>query len=122
MLQHKHHKKADSNPMRKLQFTVNFKTLSKIKYLLVFVVAFCLSLQNAKAQVTVTPARGGGALCAGVYTTLGNIVITEVVKSDFAAGGAGLTLIITAPAYDFNPGVGTLAFGTKEEYFSRLFF
>jgi hypothetical protein len=85
-----------------------FKPLSKIKFFPVFLFTFFLSFQNANAVVTVTPATGGGALCAGVYTTLGNIVIQEGANADIAVG-TGVTLILTAPAgYDFNPGVGTV--------------
>jgi hypothetical protein len=91
--------------MKKLPLTEIYRTQGQIKYILLLL-AFFLHFQSANA-VTVTAATGGGALCAGVYTTLGNIVITEAANGDFAVG-AGVTLILTAPAgYEFNPGVGT---------------
>jgi hypothetical protein len=75
-------------------------------------IAFML-FSNANAAVVITPATGGGGLCAGVYTTLGNIVITEGANTDFGGGVAqnNVTLILTAPAgYDFQPGVGAVSF------------
>src|SRR4051812_35636758 len=100
-------KRAVSNLMGKLQLKGFFKTLIKLKYLLVILVVFFLSFQNGTAQVT--QATGGGALCAGFYSPLGNIVVAETANGDFATG-TNVTLILTAPAgYDFNPAVGSVS-------------
>ncbi len=68
----------------------------------IFFLAFILSCftYTGFAQVTVTPAGGGTLICytsavggsTPLCTTLGNIVITETVNTDFAVGGDVLTL------------------------------
>lgn len=78
-----------------------------------------LSVTMLYASVTVTPATGGTSISADnsatatspAWTTLGNIVITEVVKTDFAASQTNATLIFTAPTgWTFNTGVGSVTF------------
>jgi hypothetical protein len=66
---------------------------------------------NTYSQVSVTPASGGinisgtraeNGTPGNIWTTLGNIVITESANSDFATG-TNVTLILTAPAnWKFN--------------------
>lgn len=77
-----------------------------------FVFCFFVFLFNQTyANVTVTPASGGGSLCASSYTTLGDIVILEGANGDIAGSQTNVTLILTAPSgYQFNPGVGSVSF------------
>ena len=79
-----------------------------------------LCAADALANVAVTAAPGGTGLSADTaqnavaptFTTLGNIVISEVAKADFAdTAGVGKTLVLTAPSgWQFNAGTGTVAF------------
>lgn len=65
----------------------------------------------AHATVVVTPASGGTCLnlSPGSFTTLGNIVITEVSKADFPVQ-TSTTLILTAPTgFEFQAGAGTVS-------------
>ena len=78
-----------------------------------FVVLFTLSI---KANVIVTAATGGGSLCSGSYTTLGDIIITEGATTDITASQNNKTLILTAPTgYEFNPGVGSVTFKASRD-------
>src|SRR5262245_44587072 len=71
------------------------------------------------ANVTITSPTGGNNLSAdkalnstngAAFTALGNIVITEGLANDFAAG-ANQTLILTIPSgWQFKPGTGTVTF------------
>ena len=70
---------------------------------------------TALATVTITAATGGTGLSADKaqngatpgFTTLGNIVLDESAKGDFAPG-TGLTLILTAPTgWRFKAGAGS---------------
>jgi hypothetical protein len=74
-------------------------------------------VRPAAAAVGVTAATGGTGLSADIaangsapaYTTLGDIVITEVANGDFAVG-TGVTMILSPPAnWEFNAGVGSVA-------------
>jgi hypothetical protein len=75
---------------------------------------FLLSMVPARmlANVIITQASSTIGTCSGFptpYNTLGNIVIREGARTDFAVG-TNLTLVLSAPAnYNFNPGVGTVA-------------
>ena len=61
----------------------------------------CFLSVQAVAQVSVTPATGGGALCVGNgFVTLGDITITEGVIADFI-DGTDLTYIISTPSVNF---------------------
>src|SRR5258705_5448 len=78
-----------------------------------------LSSQQLMASVTITEPTGGEDISAdkalnstngAAFTALGNILITESVGNDFAAG-KNLTLILTIPdGWRFNPGVGSVTF------------
>ncbi|MFI5195954.1 MAG: gliding motility-associated C-terminal domain-containing protein [Chitinophagales bacterium] len=72
----------------------------RIKALKIFFLAFlfCCISNVGFAQVTVTPASGGGAICFPnpPGTLLGTITITETTNADFASGAD--QLIITPPA------------------------
>src|ERR1043165_5602105 len=71
------------------------------------------------ANVIISSPTGGNNVSAdkalnstngAAFTALGNIVITEAVATDFAAGN-NQTLILTIPSgWQFNPGVGTVTF------------
>src|SRR6266699_1625700 len=71
------------------------------------------------ANVVITLPTGGNNIPAdkalnstngAAFTTLGNIVITEGVNTDFA-NGTGQTLILTLPdGWQFNAGAGTVSF------------
>src|ERR1043166_64648 len=71
------------------------------------------------ANVIISSPTGGNNVSAdkalnstngAAFTALGNIVITEAVATDFAAGN-NQTLILTIPSgWQFNPGVGTVSF------------
>ncbi len=70
-------------------------------------------------SVTVTAATGGTNIPSSkaqngpspAYTTLGNIVITEQVDTDFSQNQTNSTLILTAPSnWTFNPGIGSVSF------------
>jgi len=81
-----------------------------IKYIFVIAIITILQPLQLMANVAITAATGGGSLCSDSYTTLGDIVIKEGQKSDFAIG-AGVTLILTAPnGYEFNAGVGSVSY------------
>src|SRR6266853_2669130 len=77
--------------------------------------------QSLLANVTVTEPTGGNGISAdkalnstngAAFTALGNIVIAEGVKTDFA-NGASQTLILTLPyEWRLNAGVGTVSFTT----------
>src|ERR1051325_1667192 len=95
------------------------RSLKRSLFLLLLVVgAIFRCAPEAFANVTVTAATGGTNISADkaqnatspVFTTLGNIVITEVTKDEFAdTGGLSRTLILTAPSgWRFNVGVGTI--------------
>jgi hypothetical protein len=61
-------------------------------------------------NVTITPANLTINSCSwpSNYFTLGNILISEALVSDFAIG-ANVTLVFSAPAnFEFQPGVGTV--------------
>ncbi|MHB1050004.1 MAG: beta strand repeat-containing protein [Bacteroidota bacterium] len=103
--------------MSNVQYIVS-KGLNAVWLLLI---GIALSGNILFAAVTVTPATGGTNISADnaanasvpAWTTLGNIVITEVAKGDFATG-TGVTLILTTPAgWEFNTGasVGTTVTG-----------
>ena len=64
------------------------------------------------ATVVVTPATNGSCLnvTPGVYSTLGNIVITEGVSSDIP-NQTNTTFILTAPTnFEFQAGTGTVSY------------
>ncbi len=64
----------------------------------------------ANGEVTVTGPSNGTCLDVkpGVFKTLGNITITEVLKNDLPVQ-TNQTLVLTAPAgFEFNPGIGTV--------------
>src|SRR5437867_4425791 len=83
-----------------------------------------LTAADALSNVTVTAATGGTGLSADnaqngaapTFTTLGNIVITEGAKADFAdTAGVGKTLVLTVPSgWQFNAGTGTVAFAANK--------
>lgn len=97
------------------------KTKMMIRVYFVFIAAvFLFGANPAFAAVTVTPASGGTNLSADnaqnasvpAFTTLGDIVITEGAKGDFAKQ-TGATLILTAPTnWSFSPGVGSVTFAS----------
>src|SRR5215472_12105237 len=74
------------------------------------------------ANVTITSPSGGNNISAdkalnstngAAFTALGNIVITEGLATDMAAG-TGQTLILAPPTgWQFQAGAGTVAFGSK---------
>jgi pectate lyase len=83
-----------------------------LKAACILLIGIALSGNMLIAAVTVTPATGGTNISADnaanaatpAWTTLGNIVITEGAKTDFATG-TGVTLILTSPAgWEFNTG------------------
>lgn len=69
--------------------------------------------QTVFGQVDITKPNLNISVCSGfpsAYFPLGNIVITETYKANFANEGVGRTLILTAPAnFQFSPGVGAVA-------------
>src|SRR5215510_1836065 len=78
-----------------------------------------LNPSTLHANVTITSPTGGNNLSAdkalnstngAAFTALGNIVITEGLANDFAAGN-NQTLVLTIPTgWKLNPGVGTVTF------------
>src|SRR5215472_4951611 len=74
------------------------------------------------ADVTITEPTGGNNISADMafnstngsaFTAFGNIVITEGLVDDFAAG-TNQTFILTAPTgWQFNPGVGSVSFAAR---------
>ena len=80
-----------------------------------------LSSETVVADVVVTPATGGTNISADnaanatspLYISIGDIVVTESLATDIAAGTAQ-TLILTAPAgWRFNTGTGTVNTGVS---------
>jgi hypothetical protein len=112
--------KRKSFPFISLLF---FPKLSAFKHAIVkpfaslqiLLILFCFGAfvpQKSFANVTVTPPPSltvyacGGAFPTA-YSSLGSIVITEGVNTDFAVG-SNVTLILTAPTnFEFQPGVGS---------------
>jgi len=79
-----------------------------------------LGAAGAQAAVSITAATGGSNISADTaqnaaspsFTTLGNIVITETVATDFSASG---TLTLTAPTgWRFNTSATVTATGAKD--------
>ena len=72
-------------------------TNDRLKASKIFFLAFlfCCISNSGFAQVIVTPASGGNAICGPTppCTTLGNITITETNTGDFAAGNDQVVLI-----------------------------
>lgn len=87
-----------------------FNGKTNIKLLAFFILTFVFFTGKTFAQVTITKPNLNIPVCSGFpspYYTLGNIVITETANANFS-GGAGLTLILSAPAnFEFQSGVGT---------------
>ncbi|HEX5001305.1 MAG TPA: T9SS type A sorting domain-containing protein [Bacteroidia bacterium] len=85
----------------------------KKNYILGIFAALMLAfMMPASANVTVRSAGGGTCLdiAPGGYTTLTNIIFTEVSSADFAVQ-SGTTLILTAPAgFEFLAGAGSVTF------------
>ena len=83
-------------------------------------ICFIFISLHLKSAVTVTVATGGTGISADLaanacgtpaYTTLGNIVISEAVKTDFPGNATDATIVLDAPTnWQFNPGVGTPSF------------
>ena len=87
----------------------------RLRAVIMALVLFSFS-QTVSAQVTVTTATGGTGISADkalnggapTYTTLGNIVITETVKSDFATTATRIR--IPAPSgWKFKAATGTIS-------------
>src|SRR4051812_30301143 len=89
--------------------------MKTVKFYLLLVLIAPLFSSVLMSQVAITAATGAANLSADnaanattpAFTSLGNIIITEVDKADFAAG-ASKTLILTAPAgWAFQAGTGS---------------
>src|SRR5258708_3228738 len=95
----------------------NIKNMSLRFCLSLFLTAF--SVSRLFADVAVTEPTGGNSVPTDVarnstngaaFVSLGNIVLTEGAKADFAVG-PNQTIILTGPdGWQFNPGVGSVAF------------
>nr|WP_315182432.1 LamG-like jellyroll fold domain-containing protein [uncultured Flavobacterium sp.] len=98
------------------------KTTFPTKFLFTFFFLFLgLLVGNvATAQVVITKPNLTIPVCSGfptAYNILGNIVIDENNGSDSGIGnGTNRTIILTAPSYfEFNPGVGSIAFNAGQD-------
>ncbi len=84
--------------------------MNKILYRLLagIMLAFAFPGADVRAAVSVTAATGGTNLTNASWTTLGNIVITEGVSTDYAASQTNTTLILTCPSnYEFKSATGS---------------
>ena len=102
--------------MKKKYFNFRLKLAELTNPFYWVLIAFFI-LNNSDAQVTITRPNLSIVACSGFpsgYYSLGNIVITENAKGDFTAG-TNITIILSAPSnFEFQSGIGTVAFTASQ--------